>query len=746
MGSADKDRILKTAERLVLRGKFASAVAEYLKLVKSGPDDVILLNTVGDLLVRLNKHPEAVNYFNRVADLYLNQGFTLKAMATLKKILKLTPDNSRVQELLANLYYRQGFYHDACLYYKVIGERLLQGGKEHEAGEIFRKIVEFEKSNIEVLERLGDLEAGRGDKQAAANYMKLAGAASLKQHKGEQALSLLMRAMDLNPRDVELVGLIVTAAHATGQDPVAKGVLDNLLALHPQDVHLRELRARSLLYLGQLREAEALLLDLQRLGGQAGALLELLSCYLERRDPEGFHRLAEELVERLTSPEDSRRLGEMLQRATAQMPENTSLQQTLCRLHVSRNDLAAAAVVQSELISHYVLRGDLRKAFVAVDQLVQWEPSNAEFRRQHRALFEKVYPGKAYEEPVSQPGEIQGSELDEISLTDLEQIQLAGSSAEFKDTSPEVQGVSIFKITPEDLSPEILPGGWETPPPDFASSQTLQEVSDVEAERSRNDGREGIPDVFDIVPSSAENVPESVQEVDFYLKMGFRNEARRLLERLRERYPDDERVQKRWREVERSTESDALSCSAVDSIPISEQEQKDLSLQIDDAIDSLFEFDFNNSVATAEGAVEYKEGLAQNVVCNPSRSQDFQIHLDLGAAYRDMGLLQDAIQEFQQASGWIENGVQSDDTTLCYTLLADCHLELNEPEKAIYWARKGLELPETKNYEKRALLYDLGRALEAQGNNQEALRFYSKVYEVTPDFRDTAERVARLRN
>src|SRR2546426_2212630 len=151
MGSASKDKILKTAEKFVLQGKFASAVNEYLKIIKTDQDDVILLNTVGDLLVRLNKNTEAANYFQRVADLYLSNGFILKAIATLKKIFHLSPDNVRVQEALANLYYKQGLYHDACAHFKAVGQKLFETGKEREAVEIFRKIVEFEKSDVEVL-------------------------------------------------------------------------------------------------------------------------------------------------------------------------------------------------------------------------------------------------------------------------------------------------------------------------------------------------------------------------------------------------------------------------------------------------------------------------------------------------------------------------------------------------------------------------------------------------------------------
>ncbi len=772
MGSASKDKTLKAAEKFVLQGKFASAVNEYLKILKTDQDDVILLNTVGDLLVRLNKNTEAANYFQRVADLYLSNGFVLKAIATLKKIFHLSPDNVRVQEALANLYYKQGLYHDASAHFKAVGQKLFETGKEREAVEIFRKIVEFEKNDLEVLERLGNLEAAAGDKPAAANYFKLAGAASLKQRKADRALELLQRSLELNPRDTELIELFIPAAHAAGKDELAGRVLDNLLDVQPENLHLQQLRARNLIHLGKTAKAESLLLDLYKQHGRDSALLlELLSGYLGKQRLDEFRSLMQKLVEMLVAQDELRSLSEVLQRATAKAPNDAALLETLSQLHARSNDRTGASAVQSQLISLYVQKGDLRKAFVAADQLLQWEPHNAEARQQHKALFEKAYPGKVYEEPglepeAAAPG-VEGFDFNEISAADLEQIQIAGSDVELSPDAavPQAKEEPSFEISMEDVSLEGMDKGWESlltetshdspaaeasleiPVEAIPSIETAPQIEgsvEIEPEKVSVENLEQFTRT-EIAPTLADDLTESLQEVDFYLKMGFKDDARSLLQSLQTKFPNSEEVRTRAQELAGSTvfqqEASAKAISELEPVP--DQELKDLTLQIEEAIDSLFDFELSAEDA-AQSSMEYKEGRQVVVAGSAPAIQDFQTHLDLGKAYREMGLLTDAIQEFQQAIRKASNGAQPSDTTLCYSLLANCYLETGDSEKAAYWAQKGLELTGIKDYEKKALLYDLGRALEAQGKKKEALQFYGRIHEVSPDFRDVSQRMKQL--
>src|SRR5713101_1830068 len=109
----NKAKALQEAEKLVSQGKIPLAIRQYLRILENEPSELIILNTVGDLYVRERNLPEALKYFNRLADSYVQEGFTVKAIAIHKKISKL--DSGSVGPLLklAELYTQQGLSREA---------------------------------------------------------------------------------------------------------------------------------------------------------------------------------------------------------------------------------------------------------------------------------------------------------------------------------------------------------------------------------------------------------------------------------------------------------------------------------------------------------------------------------------------------------------------------------------------------------------------------------------------------------
>ena len=103
-----KTKTIESAQKLAAQGKLNEAINEYLKLYKEDPQDQTVLNTLGDLHVRLNRTSEGLTYFTKLADLYVSGGFLVRGIAMFKKITKLDPNNTRAVERLAELYTMQG--------------------------------------------------------------------------------------------------------------------------------------------------------------------------------------------------------------------------------------------------------------------------------------------------------------------------------------------------------------------------------------------------------------------------------------------------------------------------------------------------------------------------------------------------------------------------------------------------------------------------------------------------------------
>jgi tetratricopeptide (TPR) repeat protein len=130
---------------------------------------------------------------------------------------------------------------------------------------------------------------------------------------------------------------------------------------------------------------------------------------------------------------------------------------------------------------------------------------------------------------------------------------------------------------------------------------------------------------------------------------------------------------------------------------------------------------------------EFKKGVEKQL-----GTEDYDTRYNLGIAYKEMGLLDEAIAEFQLAA--------KDDARLleCCSMLGLCFMEKGMAEIAIKWFEKGLGAPGRSEEEYHGLRYDLAQAHEAVGNTERALELYMEIYRVNARFRDVRDRVREL--
>jgi tetratricopeptide (TPR) repeat protein len=134
-----------------------------------------------------------------------------------------------------------------------------------------------------------------------------------------------------------------------------------------------------------------------------------------------------------------------------------------------------------------------------------------------------------------------------------------------------------------------------------------------------------------------------------------------------------------------------------------------------------------------EMLARFKQGIDENI-----DETDFQSHYDLGVAFKEMGLLDEAIAEFQKALRAPEGKLRTSEA------LGVCFFAKGAYGVADSILRRGLELPATGDQERLGILYWLGRSLEEQGNKEEARNLYGRVCAVDIRFIDVGERVRAL--
>ena len=132
---------------------------------------------------------------------------------------------------------------------------------------------------------------------------------------------------------------------------------------------------------------------------------------------------------------------------------------------------------------------------------------------------------------------------------------------------------------------------------------------------------------------------------------------------------------------------------------------------------------------------QFREKVSENI-----DADDVTAHYDLGTAFREMGLLDEAIAEFQQALR------ASVDHLPTYEMLGQTFLEKNEPEAALRSLTRALDAPFEIEDELMGIYYYLGQSHEAVGNKDQAVEFYDRVFSLDINFADVTERLRALRD
>jgi tetratricopeptide (TPR) repeat protein len=134
-----------------------------------------------------------------------------------------------------------------------------------------------------------------------------------------------------------------------------------------------------------------------------------------------------------------------------------------------------------------------------------------------------------------------------------------------------------------------------------------------------------------------------------------------------------------------------------------------------------------------EMLARFRQGIDENI-----EETDFQSHYDLGVAFKEMGLLDEAIAEFQKALRAPEGKLRTSEA------LGMCFHDKGAFGVAESIMRRALELPASGDQERLGILYWLARALEEQGRPVEARDLYGRVFAVDIRFMDVGARVKAL--
>ncbi len=159
-----------------------------------------------------------------------------------------------------------------------------------------------------------------------------------------------------------------------------------------------------------------------------------------------------------------------------------------------------------------------------------------------------------------------------------------------------------------------------------------------------------------------------------------------------------------------------------------------------------------NQVDTAAEIAAAQNGLS-SLLIDESESEtnveegldnEFASHFNIGQAYFDIELFDDAIEEFQAAYRSIQYLGVNTEVFQCCMILGKCFRLKEMPRPALIWLRKAFDTKQYQEPERLDLLYEIAGVHEELGEQKKALEIYKEIAKVSPNYQDINKCISKL--
>jgi pilus assembly protein FimV len=482
----NKSKFVEAAQKLLNQGKVAQAIAEYQQILKYEPRDQVTLMTIGELYIRQGETFQAIDYFERLAQLFVSDGFLTKAIAVYKRIAKLAPEEIRPLEKLADLYVQQGVMSEARPLFLQLAELHLKNNKQPEAVALLKKLLLAEPDNLRIQVRLADLCAAMGQSgEALEGYV---GAAQRALARGDQAEceKLADKALHLNPKNLDALIVKARSFSSVGNLAQAAQILERVPDLE-KGGEPAELLLDLYLKNGKWDEASALSLRIFSSDEKNfSATQKVTQALLEESQGERAMSLLSRIRIPMIDAGEHEGVAHLLTELAARLPGRLEPLEWLVDTFGRTSDSFRLPDALAHLGDALAAAGKLDRAKDIYEQLVQREPESDSAQRKLKDVLRKL----GLLEPEAVP------------------------------ETPEPVGPETLKLElPETPAPKVRPG----------LEETAQEVT------ARSSGQE--PAEPELDEETQKFIAQSLTDVDLFASYGLTQKAIGLLEAILRRAP-----------------------------------------------------------------------------------------------------------------------------------------------------------------------------------------------------------------
>ncbi len=775
----DKSRAVesfhKAANYFRREGFTLKAVALYKKVLNVNTADADALCALGELSEEKGLATDATKYYLATADILSKEGRKDRLLDIYQKILSLSPSNVPLRNKVAEIFLKEGLRTDAAKEYLHIAKIYDEKSDVDKAAEYYRKVLDIQPQNKEAVMGIGYIYEKTGEMANALSCMKEAAAGfpedtevlfryaelSFAANDDKTARENLSRIVGMEPNHLKARRLLGELYLKSGaQDKALEEylpVIDDLILQENFDESVRllepfryvnpvETGKRLVSIYRQLQDNEQTFLELSSLGDalkDRGMVDQAVTCYKEALDirPDDVRLI--KALEELTGKHEE-----------AEEPEEKEapLEKEAVTVRITEGEKTTEEILmEADVFSRY---GLLSEAVKILEGLKLKDPQNLDVHQKLKSLYAETSDKEAFVTECIVLHELYKRRGDAANSEKM--------LAEALEANPEDPRLAERAAPP----PGIEPTSYAEAPAESFGEAPAGEIEDYD---------------------------EELSEADFYMRQGLTQEAAKILERLHTLFPENKEVVERLANLgqfseeaeqpmssdedfgEQTFDADAGGLPEEEIHVVDEPEAEETIIHEEIAErpgevvsespsgEKIFEekaeqapekIEYEDFTFTDQDIVdaqempepeldsdvleifqEFKKGLEGEL-----SDEDSETHYNLGIAYKEMGLIDDAIKEFQTSKNDPKRSMQSS------TMLGHCYMEKGLFSLAIDILSKAAMEVTDKDESYWAIRYELAEAYEKNNNLREALDLYTEVFGWNAKFRNVSDKIAQIKN
>jgi tetratricopeptide (TPR) repeat protein len=396
-----KSKYVEAAQKLLNQGKVPQAIAEYQQILKYEPKDQVTLMTIGELYIRQGETFQAIDYFERLAQIFVGDGFLTKAIAVYKRIAKLAPEEIRPLEKLADLYVQQGVMSEARPLFLQLAEIHLKGNRQPEAVALLKKLLLAEPDNLRIQIRLADLYTAMGQTADAIEAYVSAAQRALARGDSAECEKLADRALKLDPKNMAAVIVKARIHSSKGDVAEAAKALEQVADLD-KGGEQTELLLDMYVKNSDWENAAALALRVFDADPKNfGTAQKVTEALLQADEGERAMELLERVRIPMVDAGEQEHVGRLLNELTARLPGRIEPLEWLVEFYGRTNDSFRLADSLAHLGDALAGAKQYERAKEVYEQLVTRQPDSDSPKRKLNAVLRKLGHDVREEAPVA---------------------------------------------------------------------------------------------------------------------------------------------------------------------------------------------------------------------------------------------------------------------------------------------------------------------------------------------------------